>query len=202
MRNRMLPCIVAVQAMLLAAGCCSPKESESLVVTIHPQETARWCWAASGQMVMDYLGHDVSQCTQADNRFGRNDCCNQPVPNDCVLGGWPEFDKYNFSFAKTTNAPLSWGDLKAEVSANDRCGNRPFCFTWKWLGPNGGGHVMVAIGYQTISLMTGKYNWVEVNDPWPVDQGSHYWITYSAYVSGAGYTHWDDYYQVKYKGGD
>jgi hypothetical protein len=196
MRTQKLVPGVIVLTVVLFAGCCSPKESESLTVTMHPQETGMWCWAASGQMVMAYLGTNVAQCTQANNEFSRNDCCNRPVPYACVQGGWPEFPKYNFSFAKTTNAPLSWNQLKAEISASNNCGNRPFCFTWAWTG--NGGHVMVAIGYQTISLMALKIQLVEVNDPLPVNTGTHKWITYSAYVSGPGYTHWDDYYQVKH----
>jgi hypothetical protein len=200
MRNLKHVCSMIVLALLLGVGCCSPKESESLAVTLHPQETGMWCWAASGQMVMHYLGNDVAQCTQANNRFSRNDCCNNPVPNACIQGGWPEFPKYNFSFVKTTNAALSWDQLKAEISGGTNCGNRPFCFTWASTG--GGGHTMVAIGYNTISLLALKIHMVEVNDPWPPNIGGHRWITYAAYVSGPGYTHWDDYYQVKHTGGD
>lgn len=181
---------------LVIAGCCQPSASESLPVTLHPQETGMWCWAASGQMVMDYLGHDVSQCVQANNRFGRTDCCTTPVPNDCIHGGWPEFDKYDFSFKKTTNAALSWSALREQISTSEHCKKRPFCFTWHWNG--GGGHVMVAIGYTTIAAV----NYIEINDPWPPSMGEHRFITYDAYVSGSYYTHWDDYYDITYTGGE
>jgi len=149
-----------------------------------------WCWAASGQMVMEFLGNNVNQCTQANNRFGRNDCCNAPVPNACVTGGWPEFSKYGFTFQKTSNAALSW----TQVQNQTFCKSKAFAFTWAWTG--GGGHMMAAIGYQT----QGGVNYVEVNDPWPPNVGNFSIKTYNAYVSGSGYTHWDDYYDVTRSG--
>lgn len=194
---------------LLIVGCCKPKASESLPVTLHPQETGMWCWAASAQMVMDYLGHNVSQCVQANNRFGRNDCCNidlcppptetpcnQPGGHPCACSGWPEFNKYDFDFKRTSNAPLNWDQLKKQISQESACGKKPFCFTWHWNG--GGGHMMVAIGYTVID---DSIRFVERNDPWAPCAGNHDFITYSAYVSGPGYTHWDDFYDIRYTGG-
>jgi hypothetical protein len=180
----------------LAACTCQPKESESLDVTLRPQQTNMWCWAASGQMVMEYLGHNIAQCTQANNRFGRTDCCNTPVPGGCVNGGWPEFGKYGFESKNTTNAALSWNDLRKQISDSRYCKGRPFCFTWRWNG--GGGHMMVAIGYKTVEGV----NYVEMLDPWAPNVGNHSFITYDAYVSGSTYTHWDDYYDVTYTGGN
>ena len=199
--------------ILGVGGCCTPKATESLPVTLHAQETQNWCWAASGQMVMEYLGNNVAQCTQANNRFGRNDCCNIdlcPPPTEapqydaigncinCVCGGWPEFNKYGFQSTHTTNAALSWEDLKEEISNSSNCGRRPFAFTWKWPGPNGGGHMMVAMGYTTISLLPVTLKLVEIFDPWNPCIGDHRYITYDYYVQSPGHhTHWDDYYQVR-----
>lgn len=196
--NKRLPVYLMICgfAALLVAGCCHPNASESLPVALHPQETGMWCWAASGQMVMDYLGHDVSQCVQANNRFGRTDCCNSPVPNACVRGGWPEFAKYDFSFKKTTDAALSWKDLKKQISRARYCKKRPFCFTWHHAG--GGGHMMGAAGYKTVDGV----NYVEKFDPWPPNVGDLMFITYDTYVSPPNKTHWDDYYDIKYIGGD
>ena len=189
-------------------SCCRPDGLESLPVTMHPQETGMWCWAASGQMVMDYLGHNVAQCVQANKRFNLTDCCsldlcpppitpncNTPGGDPCACGGWPEFNKYDFSFNKTSSAPLSWEALRKQISRESYCGAKPFCFTWHWNG--GGGHMMVAIGYTVIDTT----RFVEINDPWPPCVGDHKFITYSAYVSGSTYSHWDDYYNVTYTGG-
>jgi Papain-like cysteine protease AvrRpt2 len=194
-RLPILSMLLVVLVVFLMSGCpCEPKPSQSLAVTLHPQETGMWCWAASGQMVMHYLGHNVSQCTQANNEFGRTDCCHSPVPGGCVQGGWPEFAKYNFDAKHTSDTALTWDQLRKQISSGSNCGNKPFCFTWHWNG--GGGHMMVAIGYQTV----GATNWVERNNPWPPNVGDHDWITYAEYVSGADHTHWDDYYDITYKG--
>src|SRR5215208_2563397 len=57
--------------MLTLVGCCRPEVMATQAVTLRPQETSMWCWAASGEMAMDFLGTDVSQCDQANKRFGR-----------------------------------------------------------------------------------------------------------------------------------
>ncbi|UCE25148.1 MAG: hypothetical protein JSU74_03620 [Candidatus Zixiibacteriota bacterium] len=190
----LLPLLLLTVA-LFNLGCkCEPPATISLAVTIHPQETGVWCWAASGQMVMDYLGHNVTQCTQANNRFGRTDCCTTR-PAACVNTGWPEFAKYDFSFDRTSDAALSWNNLKKQISTSSYCEKKPFCFSWHWNG--GGGHMMVAMGYKTV----GTTNWVEMIDPLPVNIGDQRFITYNAYVSGTGYTHWDDFYNITYTGG-
>jgi len=171
---------------------CTPPAQTSLAVTLRPQETGMWCWAASGQMVMQYHGVNVAQCTQANNRFGRSDCCNTPTPQACISGGWPEFDKYGFSFTRTSNTALTWDQLRAEIADSESCGNRPFAFTWHW--PGGGGHMMVAIGYDTVDGV----NYVEINDPWAPNVGDHRFITYDFYVESPGdHTHWDDFYEVQ-----
>ena len=58
--------------------------------------------------------------------------------------------------------------------------------------------MMVAIGYTTIDGV----NYVEINDPWSPCVGDHRFITYNAYVSGSTYTHWDDFYDITYLGGE
>lgn len=179
------------------AGCCSPGVISGLAVPMHPQETSMWCWAGSGQMVMDYLGNNVAQCTQANNRFGVNNCpCNQCGPNaasnpPCVIGGWPEFDKYGFSFDRTSDTALSWNALRKELAKESNCGKRPVAYSWHWNG--GGGHMMVATGYVTVE----GTNFVAIKDPWAPCNGDTRILTYAAYVGGSGYTHWDDFYRIR-----
>jgi hypothetical protein len=167
---------------------CNPPASDSQPVALRSQETSMWCWAASGEMVMEFLSAstNVTQCVEANNRFGRTDCCNNPVPGACVVGGWPDFGRHGFTFNKTSNAPLLWDTTREQI----HCKKKPFAFTWRWTG--GGGHMMVAVGYSTI----GGINYVTINDPLPQNVGDQRVITYDAYVSGSGYTHWDDYYDV------
>ncbi len=189
MRNRIV--IFAVIGLAVLAGCtCDPAAIGSQPVTLRSQQTSMWCWAASGQMIMEFLGHGVNQCDQANNRFARTDCCNNPTPGGCVQGGWPEFDKYNFTFKTTSDTALSWDEVRRQIF----CRRTPFAFSWHWTG--GGGHMMDVIGYVTIDGV----NYVTINDPWPPNVGDQRTITYNAYISGSGYTHWNDYYDIAYTG--
>jgi hypothetical protein len=163
--------------LVVLAGCCNPATIGSQPVTLRPQETSMWCWAASGEMTMDFLGGNVSQCDEANKRFGRSDCCNNPVPNACVNGGWPEYGKYGFSATTTADAPLSWEAVRMQIYCRKS---------------GGGGHMMVVIGYVSINGV----NYVTINDPWAPNVGDQRTITYDAYVSGSGYSHWNDYYDI------
>ena len=175
--------------MLFIEGCCTPNPSiGSIDVPLYPQQTDMWCWAASGQMCMTFLGAkvDVSQCTQANNEFGQTNCCNNPTPTPCVNGGWPEFTKYGFTATTTSDAALTWDQIKTQIG----CLNKPVAFSWHWTG--GGGHMMVVTGYAVID---GE-NYVFINDPWAPNVGGQYPITYDDYVSGSDHTHWNDYYDI------
>ena len=175
---------------LLLAGCCSPEPATTQPVGLRGQETGMWCWAASGEMCMEFLGAgNIDQCDEANKRFGRTDCCNNPVPNACVQGGWTEFDKYGFTASHTSDSPLTWDQVKDQIY----CKRKPFEFTWHWNG--GGGHMMVARGY--IELDGNHY--IYRNNPLPVGVGTADIITYANYVSGTDHTHWDDYYDITKK---
>ena len=182
---------LAFAAMIFVSNsCCTPNKTiGSQPVILRSQETGMWCWAASGQMCMEFLGTNVTQCDEANKRFGRNDCCNSPVPTGCVNGGWPEFDKYNFTFSTTSDAALSWDALQTQIY----CRSKPIAFSWHWNG--GGGHMMVVTGYAVIN----NVNYVSINDPWAPNVGNQRFITYDEYVSGSDHTHWNDYYNITKK---
>ena len=195
-------------ALLVLSSCCRPLLSESLPVPLRPQETGMWCWAASGEMTAEYIGGgNVQQCAEANARFGRTDCCNSPTPAACVLGGWPDglYTRAGLIWDRTTDAALDLGVLKRQISQRRYCAKKPFAFTWHWTG--GGGHMMVARGFRTlviperqfglITLPSMTFHMVEVNNPWPPNVGTHEWITYGNYVSGADHTHWNDYYNIR-----
>jgi hypothetical protein len=147
-------------------------------------------------MVMEYLGKPVEQCVQANNRLHRDDCCKSPTPDECVMGGWPEFDKYGFQFKRTHGTPLSWDQLRRQLAARTEagpCGFTPFAFSWRWIG--NGGHMMVVTGYTTTP--DGK-NYVHINDPWEPNVGATRTILYDVYDQLPGdHTHWDDFYDVR-----
>jgi len=101
-------------------------------------------------------------------------------------GSAPNASTGRITFSTTSGVPLSWSQVQ------DQLGNKkkPFAFSWHWNG--GGGHMMAAIGYKTLN----GTNYVEVNNPWPPNQGDVYFHTYDDYVSGSDHTHWNDYYNV------
>lgn len=161
--------------------------SKTLNVTLYPQLTNMWCWAASGEMAMSFLGHGVSQCDQANFLFNRNDCCISPTPGACVNGGWPNFPHWGFTVDTTSwGTALTFAQLKTQIDTD-----MPVAFAWGWTG--GGGHMMVARGYKDD---VGQY--VYINDPWPPNQGDVRYITYSFYVSSSNHVHWRDYYNLDY----
>jgi hypothetical protein len=98
--------IFAPFALFIFSACCNPPDVATVDVPTLPQQASLWCWAASGQMSMRFFGHDVSQCTEANNRFNLTGCC-QDNSGSCNNGGWPEYEKYNFSATQTSDAPLT-----------------------------------------------------------------------------------------------
>lgn len=176
-------------------GCCNPTDVSVLPVNLNGQQTNMWCWAASGQMTMNYLhpASNVQQCDEANKRFGLSDCCRSPVSSSCVNGGWPEYEKYNFKADMTSDQPLRWDQIRDQIY----CAKKPFAFSWHW--NSGGGHMMVVFGYGTVA----GNNYVLVNNPWPPTGGVQEIYTYDKYVGGAGWdhSHWNDYYNITYTGG-
>lgn len=51
-------------------------QSAVLPVPLDRQMQSEWCWAASGEMVFNYLGATrITQCDQVNAALGRTDCC-------------------------------------------------------------------------------------------------------------------------------
>lgn len=173
------------------------RPSMSLGVALAGQEMSNWCWAATGRMIMRWHGVTVAQCDLANERLGRNTCCNVtrcPTPdngNACNSTGWPDvaFNNRGFLYSRTSSSAISWQTLWDNIS----CDTRPVGVTWAWAG--GGGHIMVASG---VRLEADGTRMVRIHDPLAVCAGSTRWVTYAAYVSVAGqYTHWDDFYNIR-----
>jgi Papain-like cysteine protease AvrRpt2 len=177
-------------AMLLG-GCCNPPLVATVDVPTLPQQASNWCWAASGEMTMKFLGADVGQCTEANNRFALTTCCNNNS-GSCNNGGWPEYPKYGFTSTQTADTALTWAQVQSQIY----CSNKPVAFSWHWTG--GGGHMMVLKGYLTVE----DVQYVDVDDPEPftdlttLSGGTETIMTYARYVSDTDHTHWNDYYDI------
>jgi hypothetical protein len=156
-------------------------------VQLIPQKTEKWCWAASAEMCMKYLGEtNISQCEIVNNALNKTDCCSTPTPPACINGNFPDFGKYNYSFSRTSGSALSWMEIRKQLGTL----KKPIAFSWMHEG--GGGHMMVVTGYTTIDGI----NWLYINDPLAVNIGSQYSITYDEYVMGPTHSHWDDFYNL------
>ena len=185
-----------------------------------------WCWAASGQMIMELLGEAprrACQCRQAEQVLGVTGCCVTPssclpaddLPARCDRPRWPAFvekpDRYNFSYATTCDAlpgrqnddaceaqPMNWTALTAEI-----CAGRPVIASLRSRG-SASGHTVVVKGFSS-----RPYRRVLVVDPaklcpagrdceGELDEG--FWLSYDEYVAGwDGMVHWVDFYGIKRK---
>lgn len=159
---------------------------DSLGVPLFPQQQSNWCWAASGQMLAKAVGIDISQCDEANHRFGRTDCCTNGSSADCNKGGWPDLPYYGVDVS-TVKGALTLAQVKDQVITK----GKPFGFSWGWTGSTSG-HMMVAVDY----LRFANDDWVAVNDPWAPNVGTRSLITYSRFVSDTDHSHWTDYYDV------
>lgn len=184
----------AAAAAALTVATPATAVEKMLQVTTRWQETSQWCWAASGQMIMEFIGtnsappQEAPQCYQANQEFGRTDCCSCPTPAACVNPGWPQFNTWGFNSTQTNwGTAMTWAQIKNEIN-----GGKPFMLSWAWHG--GGGHAMVGIGYRESLILLKKdilarssvkrlppdvlvkwpplppilkLSWVMINNPWP-----------------------------------
>lgn len=196
MRNKLLLASAVFAALLYLSGCCNPEIIGSVANTLRPQETNNWCWAAVTQMLAQHVDLSVNQCDMANNRFGRNDCCNPqtagatcPKTNNCNMPGWVMLD---FAGAKSdeSGTALSWEDLQKQIY----CTKKPMGYAYGT--PGVVGHVVIIKGYITV----GTTRYVVLNDPWAPCRGEERLITYEAYADPAGTgTHWNTWYNVAKK---
>ncbi len=139
-----------------------PASSQVAGAMLYDQEQSNWCWAATGQMIMQYFGTDVHQCDEVKTEKGLENCCGYPrfsLPSladdqmncqGCDCGGSPPYSQYGHD-GTYSSTPLSWQQLEEQIAVK----NKPLSFAWNWCG--GGAHVLVAFGYTTIG---GNQVWV------------------------------------------
>ena len=185
-----------------------------------------WCWAASGQMIMELLGKQgttACQCRQAERVLGVTGCCVTPsscVPADdlparCDRPRWPAFvekpEWYDFTYATTCDAlagrqdddacdakPLGWTALTAEL-----CAGRPVIASLRSRGSTKG-HTVVVKGFST-----RPHRRVLVLDPMRLcpagrdcegELDESFWISYDEYARGwNGMVHWVDFFGIRRK---
>ncbi len=144
----------------LAAGNDNPCDSLSLLtLPMNPTEQKGdlLCWAATSHMAMRMFpppdGGNIRQCEQANNRFGRNDCCANSTTDElgnqaCDRTGWPEWSKYDFH--ALTGKIINWGELVTYLCQR----HTPILYAYRYVR-NASLHMKIAYGYQT-TLVEGS----------------------------------------------
>jgi len=149
-----------------------PPPTANLGIKRVPQEQPLWCWAAVGQLTMNYVSpaSNVTQCDEANKAAdaATPTCCQamqtgvDPYPQSCKLAGFPDYHHYMFDAlnsnpnpkSQATAAPLSWPELQRQIG----CLGVPVAFAWHYAGT--GGHMMTAVGYDTVD----DVNFVVIDD--------------------------------------
>ena len=162
----------------------NPGSKNWVDVIVRPQEQSLWCGAATTEMVAEYSHVLIDQCVEAIAYTGNPNCCANP--SACNTSEWWRLTSHGFTEDDLWNAALTFDQLQAQVN-----GNRPVPFAWAWNG--GSGHAMVLTKTWVTSSGT---QWVSVNDPGPVNVGTQTDMLYTTWVSGSGYSHWRDSYNV------
>lgn len=197
MKTKILVFLLAIILLFFMQGCCTASDTiGSVNNTLRPQETNNWCWAAVTQMISQNEGISVTQCSLANHRFGKSNCCefqitgqSCPKTNDCNMPGWLELDFAGVKFTESPSA-LSWSSLKKSIYCNKDVLGYAY-------GTSGVvGHVVAVKGYVTV----GNTKYVVLNDPWSPCMGSERMITYEEYVNPAGTsTHWATWHGISKK---
>ena len=148
-------------------------QERTLDVRFSPQagQASNWCWAASGQMIMELLGEEpekACQCRQAEEVLGVKGCCvdgrllparrgrSLPLRRAALArlrgaAGALRFDYRTtcdgLTFRQDDEAcdarPLGWRELTAEI-----CAGRPVIASLRSRG-SARGHTMVVKGFST-----------------------------------------------------
>lgn len=148
---------------------CGLTETHLTIKGYEQEEGTGWCWAASAQMVINYLltlgGQNPieKQCDIVDAVLGHppDTCCGMNTTTaPCNVEGWPEdvFDKKGFTYSPPQKDPQDKQNLWAKIT-NQICIQKPIIISQYFIG--GLGHTAVIYGYRD----GGEENrWVDLYD--------------------------------------
>lgn len=161
----------------------SPAAAQKKVLSVPSvdQMQSEWCWAACSAMVLSYYGNlDVNKCDFVNWLFSQTKCCNDSNSNDCNKNcQWSDIVKiYSHWKIKCTKKEdnVSFSTIVSEINLG-----RPVEIGYNWLF--GGGHVVLAIGYDA-SVLDRKY--LYLNDP----SRGHGWYLYDDVLNAGDKGSW------------
>ena len=121
-------------------------DSQNRNVPQIPQEQTEWCWAACAQMVLQFYGTDVQQCSLASQLFGIPNCCSKPAPELCknpaqVPDIASVFTDNGRSAPTFVDDNVTFETLQSEINEN-----RPVEIGFDWGNDNG--HQVLVCGWR------------------------------------------------------
>lgn len=133
-----------------------------LPVSYASSQVSNWCWAACAEMIADYWGFSVTQCSMANTQLGYTHCCNSPTPGSCNAAcPIPDVELVHTRNSVTCNPVIKSlipeADLITELKAS-----RPIELGFQYSSTSG--HVVVVYGYASSSGI----NDFHVHDPDPM----------------------------------
>jgi Papain-like cysteine protease AvrRpt2 len=208
LRRFLASTLIATAEIILLA---SAGAAQILEVPEIPQRMANWCWAASAEMVLDYLAPTqlyraaVGQCTLVQSLPQAQCDCVGPDGFDATDPGCDRPDPFWIGdflpgllghVARTQQPYGHWTPLHRDLLACEITKRqRPVIAWWKDGYCALAGHLVVSSG---IAKPTALGDLVLIHDPWPVQMGDSYWLTWRGF--GCGFKlggHCVDYYDIQ-----
>ena len=204
--------LVAFYLTVVSLGLGQNAIADVLPLQPIPQRGKLWCWAASSEMVLDYLAPGpvyraaAGQCSLVRSLPQVSCDCPPPdgfnvtdpgcdrrtpfVPDDFV----PKLIEYVQRTAPPagTFKAISRNLLTCEINTR----RRPIVTWWRYPQKcKDAGHLVITSG---IEAGTNLGSLVLIQDPWPVEIGNTYWLTWRGFACGLQLSgHCVDYYDVQ-----
>ncbi|MCT9928966.1 C39 family peptidase [Planotetraspora sp. A-T 1434] len=138
-----LAAVTIAGTCLFTPGTAQAAQSHILPVDMQTQEQSKWCWSAAGSMIAAYHGVKISQndfCNLAKDKISLFTCPNEAGSAKLVAHA---LDKLSFySPGDDIHDSLTYQGVQTQINAK-----RPFYVGISWA--SGGGHALVAYGYDT-----------------------------------------------------
>ncbi len=145
------------------------------------QVQSEWCWAACANMVLRFcVNAQNSNCDIVNWLLNQTNCCSASNSISCNRNcQWADIEKiythWNITCTQI-NDNIPFNDIITEID-----NNRPVQIGYQW--DFGGGHVVVAIGY---NLSSDNKQYVYLNDP----IRGHGWYLYTNIINAGGKGKW------------
>jgi|GEM_PF-3379807 len=205
--------LLAITAAILANACLasSPERSSNIPAIVRggfvldvdhiiQPKGSTWCWAAVGEAIMTFHGHDIPKEEQVADLArcplgeGVRAGSNSEFDDDHGVGGsglnqhlagWPQFERYDFHVA-TSETPLTFQAIAEEIIGH----NRPLAYAYTHRGRMG--HIVTIIGVKQDAR--GK-EWLVALDSQQAEGPVK--VSYKSYAKRFGYDrHLRTYHQI------